>query len=79
MILITNQYYVAGIDSSVSGGLLGSDVIISSPAFTQLALESVMGGFGKVFVAIALFFFAFTTLRKPMSRGCGEHSDFREN
>ena len=30
--------------------------------FTQLALESVMGGFGKVFVAIALFFFAFTTL-----------------
>ena len=62
MILITNQYYVAGIDSSVSGGLLGSDVIISSPAFTQLALESVMGGFGKVFVAIALFFFAFTTL-----------------
>jgi AGCS family alanine or glycine:cation symporter len=62
MILITNQYYVTGIESSVSGGVLGADVIISSPAFTQLALESVMGGFGKVFVAIALFFFAFTTL-----------------
>ncbi len=62
MILITDQYYVAGVDVSVSGGLLGSDVIIASPAFTQLALESVMGGFGKVFVAIALFFFAFTTL-----------------
>ena len=62
MILITNQYYVSGIENAVSGGLLGSDITISSPAFTQLALESVMGGFGKIFVAIALFFFAFTTL-----------------
>jgi AGCS family alanine or glycine:cation symporter len=62
MILITQQYYVSGINESVSGGLLGPDVIIASPAFTQLALESVMGGFGKVFVAVALFFFAFTTL-----------------
>ena len=62
MILITQQYYVTGLDVAVSGGLLGPDVIIASPAFTQLALESVLGGFGKVFVAIALFFFAFTTL-----------------
>ena len=62
MILITQQYYVTGLDSSVSGGVLGPDVIIASPAFTQLALESVVGGFGKVFVAVALFFFAFTTL-----------------
>jgi len=62
MILITDQYYVTGLDVSVSGGSLGNDVIIASPAFTQLALESVVGGFGKTFVAIALFFFAFTTL-----------------
>ena len=62
MILITNQYYVSGLENAVSGGTLDSQVIISSPAFTQLALESVMGGFGKVFVAIALFFFAFTTI-----------------
>jgi AGCS family alanine or glycine:cation symporter len=62
MILITQQYYVTNIDGAVSGGLLGPDVVIASPAFTQFALESVMGGFGKVFVAIALFFFAFTTL-----------------
>ena len=62
MILITNQYYVSGLENVVSGGTLGSQVIISSPAFTQLALESVMGGFGKVFVAVALFFFAFTTI-----------------
>jgi len=62
MILITNQYYVSGIEGAVSGGLLGSDITISSPAFTQLALETVVGGSGKVFVAVALFFFAFTTL-----------------
>ena len=62
MILITNQYYVTGLAEAVSGGALGSEVIISSPAFTQLALQSVIGGFGKTFVAIALFFFAFTTL-----------------
>jgi AGCS family alanine or glycine:cation symporter len=62
MILITNQYYVSGVDAAISGGMLPSDIAANSPAFTQLALESVMGGFGKVFVAIALFFFAFTTL-----------------
>jgi len=62
MILITNQYYVSGLDNAISGGMLSSEIIISSPAFTQLALESVMGGFGKTFVAIALFFFAFTTI-----------------
>jgi len=62
MILITQQYYVTGLDASVSGGVLGPEVIIASPAFTQLALESVVGGLGKVFVAVALFFFAFTTL-----------------
>jgi len=62
MILITQQYYVDGIDAAVSGGQLGPDVIIASPAFTQLALQSVVGGLGKTFVAIALFFFAFTTL-----------------
>ncbi len=62
MILITQQYYVTGLEAAVSGGTLSSDVIIASPAFTQLALESVVGGFGKTFVAVALFFFAFTTL-----------------
>jgi len=62
MILITKQYYVSGLENAISGGMLSNGVIISSPAFTQLALESVMGGFGKVFVAVALFFFAFTTL-----------------
>ena len=62
MILITKQYYVADLPISVSGGVLPSDIAANSPAFTQYALESVVGGFGKIFVAVALFFFAFTTL-----------------
>jgi len=62
MILITNQYYVEGVGGSISGGMLAANVQANSPAFTQYALESVMGGFGRIFVAIALFFFAFTTL-----------------
>jgi AGCS family alanine or glycine:cation symporter len=62
MILITNQYYVADLAPAVSGGLLSTEIQANSPAFTQLALESVLGGFGRTFVAIALFFFAFTTL-----------------
>ena len=62
MILITNQYYVTDLDVVVSGGMLEAEIQANSPAFTQYALESVMGGFGKTFVAVALFFFAFTTL-----------------
>ncbi len=62
MILITNQYYVTGVEVVASGGVLGNDIQANSPAFTQYALESVLGGFGKTFVAVALFFFAFTTL-----------------
>lgn len=62
MILITNQYYVTGVDAVTSGGMLATDIQANSPAFTQYALKSVMGGFGEIFVAVALFFFAFTTL-----------------
>ena len=35
---------------------------INSPAFTQMAMESVYGTFGDTFIAIAVFFFAFTTI-----------------
>lgn len=64
MILITGAYNVRpeALDGAFVVQNLPVGTIIDSPAFTQLALESVMGGFGKVFVAIALFFFAFTTL-----------------
>ena len=62
MILITNQYYVVGTGTEAIAGTLSTAVEANSPAFTQYALESVLGGFGKIFVACALFFFAFTTL-----------------
>jgi len=62
MILITGAYNVHPEGAAVLIQNLPPETIIDSPAFTQLALESVMGGFGKVFVAVALFFFAFTTL-----------------
>ena len=63
MILITGAYNVMphGTTEFVVMNL-PAETIIDSPAFTQHALESVMGGFGKGFVAVALFFFAFTTL-----------------
>ncbi|WP_169392090.1 MULTISPECIES: sodium:alanine symporter family protein [Psychrobacter] len=35
---------------------------INSPAFTQMAMQSVYGGFGNIFIALAVFFFAFTTI-----------------
>ena len=62
MILITGAYNVhpEGAEPIVMN--LPIDTIIASPTFTQLALESVVGNAGKMFVAIALFFFAFTTL-----------------
>jgi AGCS family alanine or glycine:cation symporter len=63
MILITGMYNVMPEGSSTFVVQnLPAATIIDSPAFTQFALESVVGGLGKVFVAVALFFFAFTTL-----------------
>ena len=62
MILITGAYHVTGVDTLVSGGALAATVDPNSPAFTQMAVERVVTGFGGPFVAIALFFFAFTTL-----------------
>ncbi|MFT6900344.1 MAG: AGCS family alanine or glycine:cation symporter [Colwellia sp.] len=63
MILITQSYNVMpeGATSFVVSNL-ASDVVISGPAFTQIAVDSVLTGFGKPFIAIALFFFAFTTV-----------------
>ena len=62
IILISQQYYVDGVDKLISKGALSTEVNINSPAFTQLALETVMGNLGKIFIAISLFFFAFTTI-----------------
>ena len=64
MILITQQYNVQG--SLPDGQFIVQHVdpatIIASPAFTQMALANVFGGIGPIFVGIALFFFAFTTI-----------------
>lgn len=62
MILFTFQYNV--IDPSVEAGFITENIpgVAYGPEYTQLAIESQFPGFGKVFVAIALSFFAFTTI-----------------
>ena len=60
MILITGTYNVTGADGTqVFTGLAN---IAAGTGYTQAAMEAVLPGFGAVFVAIALFFFAFTTV-----------------
>ena len=64
MILITQQYNVVGTltDGSFIVQNVPASTEIGSAAFTQLALLSVFGNFGQIFVGLALFFFAFTTI-----------------
>ncbi|MGL5506625.1 MAG: alanine/glycine:cation symporter family protein [Paraclostridium sp.] len=61
MILITGTYNVQGIEKGtyIIENLPGAEI---GPAYTQAAVNSFVPGFGSAFVAIALFFFAFTTL-----------------
>lgn len=60
MILLTGQYNV--VDGR--GGFLVHNLpgVEHGPLFTQNAVDTVLPGFGPAFVAVALFFFAFTTL-----------------
>ncbi|MGH8223774.1 MAG: alanine/glycine:cation symporter family protein [Woeseiaceae bacterium] len=62
MILITGAYNVVGGDGAFVVQNLPADVDPASPAFTQIAVQSVFPAVGGPFVALALFFFAFTTL-----------------
>jgi len=62
MILITGMFNVAGSGDTLIIQNVAASTEISSPAFTQMAIESVMPGIGNPFVAVALFFFSFTTL-----------------
>jgi alanine or glycine:cation symporter, AGCS family len=62
MILITGAYNVHGVDNTFLVQNLPASLEANSPAFTQFAVDSIAPGVGKPFVAIALFFFAFTTL-----------------
>jgi AGCS family alanine or glycine:cation symporter len=62
MILITFSYNVHGTDGSMLVTNVLTDIDPNTPTYTQLAVESAFPGVGKPFVAVALFFFAFTTL-----------------
>ena len=60
MILTTGCYNV--INPEGMSLFQGLQNIEAGPVYTQMAVESVMPGFGSPFVAVALFFFAFTTI-----------------
>mgnify|MGYP003321794859 FL=1 len=62
MILITGSYNVHGKGSEFIIQNINSSVDANSPAFTQYALEATIPGMGAPFIAVALFFFAFTTI-----------------
>ena len=66
MLLITGKYNVhnPAFGSSGASEFLynGAQNVSVGPGFTQSAMDSVFPGFGSYFVAIALFFFAFTTI-----------------
>ncbi|MEH7587085.1 alanine/glycine:cation symporter family protein [Priestia megaterium] len=60
MILFTGMYNT----ERPGGSFIISNLpgVEAGPGFTQAAIETVLPGFGAGFVAIALFFFAFTTI-----------------
>lgn len=61
MILSTNAFNVA--DPANKGGFLMQFMPgVEKSNFTQYAVDTVLPGFGGAFVAIALFFFTFTTV-----------------
>lgn len=66
MLLITGMYNVhnPGFGSGAASEFLYNGVqnVSAGPGYTQSAMDSVFPGFGSYFVAIALFFFAFTTI-----------------
>ena len=66
MILITGMYKVydsAAATAVVMDGMgLAASMNEYGPIYTQMAVDSHIPGFGSPFVALALFFFAFTTI-----------------
>jgi AGCS family alanine or glycine:cation symporter len=66
IILITGMYRVydsAAATNIVADGLgLPAGINEYGPVYTQLAIDAHIPGFGSAFVALALFFFAFTTI-----------------
>ncbi len=59
MIIITGSYNVFHRGETVVEHLPGVDAGV---AYTQTAIDTIAGGFGSAFVAIALLFFAFTSM-----------------
>ena len=62
MILITGAYNVHGVGDTFLVQNIAADIAANGPVFTQMAIETTMPGFGKPFIALALFFFSFTTI-----------------
>ncbi|ALC82322.1 MULTISPECIES: alanine/glycine:cation symporter family protein [Bacillus] len=65
MILFTNSFNTVDAGGNpIASNVLGADgaLIEGTAQYTQEAVESVIPGFGSGFVAIALCFFAFTTI-----------------
>jgi len=64
VILITGTYRVYGAAEQVvfTGHAMPEAITEYGPVNTQLAIDSTLPGFGSGFVAVALFFFAFTTI-----------------
>jgi len=60
MILSTGRYNVQAPDGSMLTEHLPG--VEAGPAYTQAAIDTVLEGYGSGFVAIALFFFTFTTI-----------------
>lgn len=60
MILITNSYNVVDASGEFIVSNLGNVEI--GPVYTQLAVDTLVNGWGSIFIAIAVFFFAFTTI-----------------
>ena len=62
LILMTNSYNVINeAKNSLITSNLPADIAVG-PVYTQVAIESAFPGLGSAFVAVALIFFAFTTL-----------------
>ncbi len=62
MILITGTYNVVDGNGGFLLQNIAAGISHEGPAFTQMAIESVMPGVGNPFIAVSLFFFSFTTL-----------------
>ncbi|MEA9556675.1 alanine/glycine:cation symporter family protein [Xanthomonas nasturtii] len=62
LILTTGKYNVYAPDGAKPGLYAGLSGVEEGPGYAQAAVESVLPGWGAGFVAVALFFFAFTTI-----------------